>query len=254
MRTFQLAPVAAVLAFSLTGCFAPGLEDGEDVASATQADESTNSLTANSLTANSLTANSLTANSLTANALTDPAARAVLKYIVGCALPAGQSIDLVIGGTSYHYDGQLGLAPSWGVDQGSSGDDGENRSACDSKCIEAVSSCVLARVNYLGQMVPISVRGAGLTAAPSEASAYPNMDGTYYGNIFTSPQIRYACLPPGVTQLTRVCGPSLNGCVVTSQGPCDQVCGKMKSDGSYKHCSDASASAKFDRSISVYLQ
>ena len=256
VRICQLAPVAAVMALSLVGCSAPGLKDGdgEDMGNATLADETANSLTANSLTANSLTANSLTANSLTANALTDPAARTVLKYIVGCALPADTKLDIVINGTSYSYAGQLGLAPSWGIDPGSSNGDGRNEGSCDSNCIAAVSSCVLARVNHLGQLVNLSVRGAKLLASAAEQAAYSNVDGTYYGNIFSSPQIRYACLPDGATELMRVCGPSLNGCVVTSQGHCSDVCNHWKGDGSYKSCSDAAQSYQSKAPISVYLQ
>jgi hypothetical protein len=260
VKTSPMVSLMAALTLSLGGCFAPDLSEADDVGSASQADETensltansltansltANSLTANSLTANSLTANSLTANSLTANALTDPRSRDVLKYIVGCALPAGAHLDITVAGTVYGYDGQLGLATSWGGPGGH----------CDSNCVGAVSSCVLARLNYLGVQVPISVRGAGLHTTPAELAAYPHIDGVYYGNIFTSPQLRYACLPPGVTELTRVCGPSLSGCVVNAVGPCEEVCDGVKGDGSYPSCRDAlSHGTKYKNSITVFLQ
>jgi hypothetical protein len=209
-----------------------------------------NSLTANSLTANSLTANSLTANSLTAAALTDDKAREVLTYIVGCALPAGAHFDLTIAGTTYGYNGQIGLAPHWGVVGAS----------CDLKCMTSVSACVLARLNYLGQTVPISVRGSNpaLTETPSEFTGYKKIDGAYYGNIFKVPQIRYACVPPGLTSLTRVCGPSLLGCVVNVVGACNQACDAIQSDGSYPNCRDALqpvvGTKIYGGSVTVYLQ
>ena len=224
------------LGLSLIGC--AGLDDdAEDVGAAAQADE----------TANSLTANSLTANALTANALTDPSARDVLKYIVGCALPAAAHLDLTIDGTVYSYDGQLGLAPGWA------------HGSCDAGCVGAVSSCVLSRLNYLGVRVPISDRGAKLPTTPAEIAAYPNIDGVYYGNIFSSPQQRHACLPPGATSLPRVCGPSLTGCVVDVVGACDSVCDDpSQRDGSYPKCRTAPlrtpGAVTYQSPITVFLQ
>jgi hypothetical protein len=249
INNFQLSVFCLMGSLALTACAGAvesEEEGGEHVTTAQQEMMTDNSLTANSLTANSLTANSLTANSLTANsltansltansltaaALTDAKAREVLTYIVGCALPAGAHFDLTIASTTYGYDGQLGLAPHWGVVGAS----------CDLKCMTSVSACVLARLNYLGQTVPISVRGSNpaLTETPSELTGYKKIDGAYYGNIFKVPQIRYACLPPGLTSLTRVCGPSLIGCVVDVLGSCNQVCDAIQSDGSYPNCRDA---------------
>jgi hypothetical protein len=241
-----------------------GVDDAELSGVAAQASLTANSLTANSLTANSLTANSLTANSLTTNSLTadslmansltasaleDPAARSVLKYIVGCALPAGAEIAITVDGTDYQYEGQLGIAPQWGQDGGQ----------CDDVCVAAVSSCVLGRLNYLGEVVALSMRGAApLATSPDEMSAYPNVDGVYFGNVFTSPQIRLACLPPGVTELTRVCGPSLTDCVVTSVGQCTDVCEGTRSDDSFTTCGDqppgADGVTMYDSPVTVFLQ
>jgi hypothetical protein len=259
VKSLWIASSVVAGTLALTGCLGTGAEDQDAVGAAGQADETTNSLTANSLTANSLTANSLTANSLTANsltansltsnsltadALTDPAARSVLTYIVGCALPAGQSFVINVEGTNYAYAGQLGIAPAWGTPKGK----------CDDNCALAVSSCVLARLNYLGEVVPISVRGGNLKTTPTELADYPDVDGTYYGNVFASPQIRYACLPPGVTELTRVCGPTLTGCVVTSQGPCVEVCNNVRNDGSFPNCTAWGDRTTYNSAITVFLQ
>jgi hypothetical protein len=177
---------------------------------------------------------------------TDPSARTVLKYIVSCALPAGAHIDLNVGGTVYGYDGQIGLAPEWGLDGGS----------CDATCQAWVSGCVISRINYAGHVVPISVRGAELGGTPaSEMSTYSSPDAVFYGNIFTWPQVRYACLPPN-GELTRTCGQGnpLATCVgVTYLGPCTSLCGNVAADGSYQNCTDGAGTA-YPGSISIFLQ
>src|SRR6202012_707110 len=107
--------------------------------------------------------------------------RDVLKYIVGCALPAGSELSISVAGTTYTYEGSLGIAPQWGQPNGH----------CDQNCALSVSSCVLGRLNYLGEVVDISMRGASpLSTSQAEMTAYPHVDGVYYGNIFTTPQIR----------------------------------------------------------------
>ena len=227
---------------AVVGCVA-GVEP-ESVAAAQGAVETENSLTVNSLTVNSLTVNSLTVNSLLTSALTDSASRTVFTYIVGCALPEGVHLDLEIEGTTYGYDGQLGLAPGWGQAGGS----------CDAACQARISSCVIARLNYYGQVVPLSARGAGLSTTAAEESEYPTRDAVYFGNVFTSPQERYACLPPGGS-LTRVCGPAgappCEG--VTHVGPCDSLCDPAAADGSYANCHAGAGGALFGEPISVYL-
>ena len=170
----------------------------------------------------------LTNNALTNNALTDPAARDVLKYIVSCALPAGQQVSVTAQGTTYTYDGQLGLAPEWGEAGGS----------CGESCQGWVSACLLSRVDFLGVSKQISVRGdnPGLVAPHAERITYTSREATYYGNVFVSPQLRYACLSPDKTQIPRVCGPSIQGCVVDVVGSCEDVCGHARSDGSFRDC------------------
>jgi hypothetical protein len=187
-----------------------------------------NALTANALTPNALTANALTANALTANGLGDPNSRELLKYVVSCALTADEHIDVTVEGVTYSFDGQLGLAPEWGEPDGH----------CGKACQGWVSACVLARVDFLGQPREISLRGQnqGLEVTSSECSAYTQREATYYGNVFASPQQRFACLSPGQTQDTRVCGPSIDGCVVNVVGACDDVCGHQRDDGSFPDC------------------
>jgi hypothetical protein len=189
-----------------------------------------NALTNNALTNNALTNNALTNNALTNNALTDANARELLKYLVSCALPANQSISLNAEGTTYTFPGGLGLAPEWGEPNGQ----------CDNDCQEWVSACLLARVDFLGVTREISVRGdnPALTPTFAELLLYSNREATYFGNVFTAPepQRRYACLSPGKTEDTRVCGPSLEGCVVDVEASCNKVCGLPRLDGSFPDC------------------
>jgi hypothetical protein len=191
-----------------------------------------NALTNNALTNNALTNNALTSNALTNNALSDPNAREVLKYIASCALPAASAINVTVGGVAYSFPGGLGLAAAWGNGGGT----------CNTACQETVSACVISRLDYLGVHVDISLRGkaAGLVTDASERAAYPVAEGAYYGNIFLSTPVLNACIAPGQTGLTRVCGPSTVGCAVTVIGQCDDVCDKAdKANGFFPNCRDA---------------
>jgi hypothetical protein len=187
-----------------------------------------NALTSNALTSNALTSNALTSNALTSNALQDPLAREALKFIVGCALAKGTHLEVDVDGVTYGFDGEIGLAPEWGNVGGH----------CNKECREWVSGCVLSRVNYMGEHVPISIRGRNraLESALSEQESYPRREAAYYGDIFTTPQRRFACLSPGQTEIPRVCGPSIAGCVVDVVGSCDDVCGRSQKDGSFPDC------------------
>ncbi|WP_437931736.1 hypothetical protein WMF37_21590 [Sorangium sp. So ce291] len=238
--------VLAVAALSASACAVqldpdPPAEEAEDAAP--QALLTHNALTSNALTSNALTAEALTSNALTSNALTaealtsnaltaealrDPAARTLLRYIASCALPAGERLTITLDGAKLSFPGELGLAASWGKEGGS----------CDDACRSWVSGCVLARVNYLGEKVSISVRGdrAELRADKAERAAYPTREATYYGDLFGAQPIYQACLPPGASSIPRVCGPSLEACAIEIAGPCDALCGEPNDDGSFPSC------------------
>ncbi|WP_437585516.1 hypothetical protein [Sorangium sp. So ce1000] len=214
-----------------------------------------NALTSNALTSNALTSNALTSNALTSSALQDPLARELLKYVVSCALPRGAHLDINVDGVVYGFDGEIGLHKSWGDAGGS----------CDNACKTWVSACVLSRLNYLGTPTPISMRGnkGELSSDAAERTAYPTREAAYYGNIFANPPIYYACVSPEQSLIQRVCGPSLDGCVVTVTGTCRDACDKPQSDGSYPNCRDhvRNSSGKFpsgtiaySSSVTIFLQ
>jgi hypothetical protein len=187
-------------------------------------------LASNALTSNALTSESLTVNHLPNDALHDPVARVVLSYVVSCALPASAHLQVPVGSSTFTFDGQLGLAPEWGKPEGH----------CDEQCHEWVSACVLGRTNHLGQSELISERGQndGLDTVPGERHAYTSREATYYGDIFAAPKVFDACLPPGQSEIPRVCGPSIQGCFLNVVGPCEEVCEHPSPDGAYRNCKD----------------
>jgi hypothetical protein len=241
-----------------------------------------NSLTWNSLTWNSLTTDTLTASELLTHALTaeslrnnplisdalmnDVSSQRVMFYIAGCALAPATTLELdLAGGVHQTYQGALGLAPSWGAPGGT----------CDATCKAWVSACVLARVNFTGSLVHLSMRGdmAALTADPAEQVAYPQREATYYGNIFDGGLLARACLPAGKNSIPRVCGPehdpfnadpaSRGDCLIDVVGRCEQSCDDELSDHSFPNCRDEtevapgvypSSARSFPGSVTVFLQ
>jgi hypothetical protein len=183
------------------------------------------------VTTNALLENALLENALLENSLVDPNARELFKYIVSCALPEDAQISIPVEGVTYTFDGKLGLAPEWGEEGGS----------CDEECRSWISGCVISRLDYLGEHVLISVRGknSGLASTPQERAEYSHIEATYYGDIFSHPQKIFACLPPGKSDIPRVCGPSLDDCAVDVQGSCEDLCGNQRNDGSYPNCREA---------------
>lgn len=210
---------------------------------------SANGLSANGLSANGLSANGLSANGLLVASLADPMNQRFMSYLVSCALPAGHSVTFQSGTASFTFSGEIGLAPTW-----------EN-GACDQSCQRWVSACLLARVNHLGVHREISMRGetSALALESHELQQYPQAEATYFGNLFQPAQERYACLPPGATSISRVCGDSLGDCPMAVVGSCDDVCNDPGRFHSYRDCSSQSLSPRgpdlprYAETISVFL-
>ncbi len=94
-----------------------------------------NALIGNALIGNALIGNALTRAALTGDAPTNANAREVLSFIVGCALPADETLVYTVGGVTYSDPGALGLAPEWGQPGGQ----------CDESCQQWVSACVISQ-------------------------------------------------------------------------------------------------------------
>jgi hypothetical protein len=145
-----------------------------------------NKLAANKLAANKLAANKLAASSLETKQLMDSAdGRDVMGFIVGCALPTGQSLTLTTtAGASYTYPGWLNLAPAWAT-----------RAPTVAER-HWVSACLLARTNVYGVQVSISMRhdsNSALAATSAEMSTYSYAEGGFYGDLFQATPVMYAC-------------------------------------------------------------
>jgi len=113
--------------------------------------------------------------------------RQLLKYLVSCALPEGTSVYTHFKGKRYNFHGELGLAPQWLHD------------GMDTTSQRWVSGCILARTNYFGQHIRISMRADthvsdALDTVPEEIRDYPLYEGGFFGNIFSENPVAYTCL------------------------------------------------------------
>jgi len=117
-------------------------------------------------------------------ALADPAlaaseqSRMNLKYLVGCALDSNTTLVGETDGQRYEWPGGIGLAPDW------------HRRGLTEEEERWVSACILARTNYFGVRVLLSMRSpfpsdaAGLKVDADERRDYAVEEATFFGNIF----------------------------------------------------------------------
>jgi hypothetical protein len=178
--------VCLATAFALAGCVVDDLDTSEtDDAVLTTNRLAANRLAANRLAANRLAANSLSAAALTAGSLIETAdGREVFSYIVSCALPAGTSVTVKDSlNNSYTFPGEIGLAPGWQTATPSVADR------------HWVTACLLARTNYYGVTVQLSMRGShpALATTSTETNTYKVAEGAFYGDLFATTQSWYAC-------------------------------------------------------------
>ncbi len=154
---------------------------------------------------------------------TTESGRALLSYVVGCALPAGTSAPSAQAGTSFY--GAVGLATTWATSPLSTTTDRR-----------WMTSCLLQTLNGLGVHVPIRLTGhhASLDdTSSSDAETFSVNDATMFGNIFRSSPYAYACtdvdlisacgVSTSLSTLQRICGLSPT-CGVTVLGPCAIAC------------------------------
>ena len=226
--------ILPVIAFSaLLGACAETVELGSTESHV----ESANRLAVNRLAVNRLAVNRLAVNRLAVNGLNGTKKASVdaealaaeegglelLTYMVSCALPEGESLG-VAGAV---LNGSIGLAPQW-LDEG-----------LDVSARRWLSACLLARVNYFGVEVHLSIRGAhdALGTTDAERSAYSLYEGAFFGDLFggeiaekmsctsalkaTAPHIstmplRECTVTDATTGRTR--------CDYTPTGVCEDVC------------------------------
>lgn len=113
--------------------------------------------------------------------------RSLLKYLVSCALPAEATVEVTVDGEPYRFTGAMGLAPAWAQRDL---DEPEQR---------RVSACILARTNFYGLPVMLSMRSdqpdpvPALVADEAEQREYAFHEGAFFGNLFQPGSPAYVC-------------------------------------------------------------
>ena len=124
-------------------------------------------------------------NPAAASMLNSSGSRQVLDYLIGCALPSGQSFTVNAAGQTFVFNGDVGLAKSWK----------SNKLSAKEK--RWISACMLARINNQGQLMKISLRGPhhALHVTQTETSRFNQEEGVFYGDIFTgtAPIVGWSC-------------------------------------------------------------
>ena len=269
---FLVALCLAVPLFS-GGCAASPEKYEDDIGVSPSPALNANALNANALNANALNANALSGGalatgSLSADALsavqhasaTGDLSRQLLRYMVSCALDATQSVSFtwVDGDGVAHdetYPGLLALAPSWASGPLSS----EGRGW--------VSACLISRVNYFGETVTLSSRGAhaSLGTSASELAAYTMEEGAFWGDVFAEIPTAYACdhepNDAHSRDSLRVCAAgyvdapgSVQSCgLIQRLGSCDAACGQLSAEQYYTSCSVVSGQSS-SSVITIFLE
>jgi hypothetical protein len=257
--------ITLLLAVVLAGCMVEDLQTDEPQTSTVEeAVTASNRLASNRLASNRLASNRLASNSLGAAALTSTTlidsadGREVFSYIVKCALPTGKSVTLKDSlGTRYTFAGEVGLAPTW---QTTTPTASERR---------WVTACLLARTNYYGVSVQLSMRGAhpALATTSSERSTYVVPEGAFYGDLFDpNGQTWFAC---GTNRWTstlavdaqRTCTISEDGVTTMCGFTYAYFCGTYYDATHAKACTGSAApwsscdgeGVTYDEVISIYL-
>ncbi|WP_437570813.1 hypothetical protein [Sorangium sp. So ce542] len=224
----------------------------------------TNALSPNALSPNALSPNALSPNALSPNGLTSSAllaiknpgpegalSRELLRYIVSCALRPDQTFSFSwtdSSGVAHAevYRGDLGYAHWWATTPMGSNTYVQGQ----------LTACLVARINWYGVSVRISLRNTEMPSTAAERTAFPVREGAFWGNLFSTMQAPYlrACYSPsGVTrarQAQRDCAaghlsidPATGATAVQQCGPvqivgsCDAVCSGTDSvNGFYRGC------------------
>ena len=116
-----------------------------------------------------------------------PPGRQKLSYLISCALNEGIELYTEVEGRIYSFPGSVGLAPRWLEDPLTPSEE------------RWVSACMLARINFWGIKVFLSMRASpppipNLEPTTEEKRDFTLYEGDFYGNIFQPFPIAYTCL------------------------------------------------------------
>jgi len=190
----------SVVAWVLTSALAAGCgvaelpseEQGPELRTQEQAIVEDNGLSLNGLSLNGLSLNGLSLNGLSLNGLSttdfatwfngDPANNTkLMRYMIRCAVPAGQTRTFTnpSTGTVYSWPGALGLAPNWSS--------GAPATVAEQ---QVISACLGAHANNYGLNVSISVlgrdsSGSAIPFSSEELALFSRKESCFFGNVFT---------------------------------------------------------------------
>ncbi len=260
--TTSYLAATTLLMICAAGC---AIDDDPDLSVDEQGLVSGNRLSGNRLSGNGLrlaavggarigtaSGNTVTANpAVVADLMSTDGGREVLAYAVKCAFSSSQTLVATYAGTTYSYPGEVGIAPSWSS-RGLSHDEQT-----------WMTACLMARTNYWGISVPISIRGdfSALATTSTEVTAYSVQEGAFFGNLFVSPPVFGTCQGAGILNRTpsawlalRLCATAVPGtattaCGFVAAGNCRDICA-LDPKG-YEDC--RLGAVTYGKAITVYL-
>ncbi|HYO59041.1 hypothetical protein [Archangium sp.] len=154
---------------------------------------SLNGLSTNGLSLNGLSLNGFATESFSTWFNAHPAEHSdmVMRYVVSCAVPAGESRKWTNPTTldTYTWPGQLGLTPDWAA--------GQPATEVEQQVITA---CLAALVNKYGVHVPLyllgeTAQGVQLPVQEEELETFSEEEGAFFGNLFQGDGA-FACQSP----------------------------------------------------------
>lgn len=167
------------------------------------------------------------------------AGRDQFSYLYTCAEKSKAKLTVVArNGTTYTYQGVMGIATEW------------TTGALPSTKYRLMTACMLARTNYFGIVVPISLRNDKISTTSDEQTEFTVVEGAFWGDAFTVGASFRACASPakiaGSTISTlpeRECTTPLDGvttkCGFSYAGECSEVCvTDLTKKAAYSHCED----------------
>ena len=184
--------------------------------------------------------------------LASEAGREFLSYLIDCALPEDTGVFFEHDGRRYEYRGVMGLAPGW----------------LDSPLTESeerwVSACILARTNYFGIKVRVSMQAKhsdfqSLQVSEEERDQFTIYEGDFWGNLFVNDPVAFVYRgnrTPEEEQdpvlQKRVCT-TLDERLSTSEVQLSR-CGFVLSNHWSDSEPDSKYSKKYHQHVSVYLK
>jgi len=189
---------------------------------------------------------------LASNSTNTTIVKEIMPFLVGCALnETSMWISIFEDGLPVQFAGELGLAPNLGSNFMNQQEQGW------------VSGCLLARVNYFGKHIELSLRNTPeiIVEDASEIIDFPVFEGAFFGNLFSNDSfLKYACQGDPEAQALlespdrkwRICTDSSNPCSMVVLGSCSDVCQNFTVNSGYSNCTVEGQT--YDQIFNVFLR